>query len=86
MTLQSVEMELARCFAPGQVYVALSRASGLEGLQVSGESEWGHKVCADPCVTKFYEDARADPATAITRERRKWRDIPFLLDSVASDS
>ncbi|KAI6798523.1 hypothetical protein KC332_g15937 [Hortaea werneckii] len=36
MTLGSVLVDVSRCFEPGQVYVALSRASTLEGLKVVG--------------------------------------------------
>ncbi|KAI7283948.1 hypothetical protein KC345_g2647 [Hortaea werneckii] len=36
MTLGSVLVDVSRCFEPGQVYVALSRASTLQGLKVVG--------------------------------------------------
>ncbi|KAI6889288.1 hypothetical protein KC360_g3492 [Hortaea werneckii] len=36
MTLGSVLVDVSRCFEPGQVYVALSRASTLDGLKVVG--------------------------------------------------
>ncbi|KAI6911419.1 hypothetical protein KC318_g4242 [Hortaea werneckii] len=36
MTLGSVLVDVSRCFEPGQVYVALSRASTLGGLKVVG--------------------------------------------------
>ena len=35
MTLDYVKVSLANIFAPGQAYVALSRARSMEGLQVS---------------------------------------------------
>lgn len=35
MTLDRVEMDLARAFGPGMVYVALSRASSLDGLSLA---------------------------------------------------
>ena len=35
MTLDYVKVSLGNIFAPGQAYVALSRARSLEGLQVS---------------------------------------------------
>ena len=34
MTLPNLQVSLGSCFAPGQFYVALSRASSLDGLQV----------------------------------------------------
>ncbi|KAI6833942.1 hypothetical protein KC340_g10850 [Hortaea werneckii] len=36
MTLERVLVDVSRCFEPGQVYVALSRASTLDGLKVVG--------------------------------------------------
>ncbi|KAI6812394.1 hypothetical protein KC332_g3505 [Hortaea werneckii] len=36
LTLGSALVDVSRCFEPGQVYVALSRASTLEGLKVVG--------------------------------------------------
>lgn len=35
-TLERVKVDLARIFEKGQAYVALSRATSLEGLQVLG--------------------------------------------------
>ena len=35
MSLPYVVCDLARAFAPGQVYVALSRATAVEGLQIT---------------------------------------------------
>ena len=37
MTLDRVIVNLSRAFEDGQVYVALSRATSLEGLKVEGE-------------------------------------------------
>ncbi|UPL03090.1 hypothetical protein LCI18_014024 [Fusarium solani-melongenae] len=39
MTLNRVIVNLSRAFAEGQVYVALSRATSLEGLKIDGDSE-----------------------------------------------
>ena len=52
-TLNSVRVSLARCFAPGQAYVAISRARTPEGLQICDYVENSVKV--DPLVTKFYD-------------------------------
>ncbi|PRW33669.1 H(+) hexose cotransporter 2 [Chlorella sorokiniana] len=38
MTLDRVVVDLSGAFAPGQCYVALSRASSLEGLQIAGRT------------------------------------------------
>jgi ATP-dependent DNA helicase PIF1 len=37
ITLEKVKIDVSKAFAPGQVYVALSRATSLDGLQVLGE-------------------------------------------------
>ncbi|KAK4447148.1 hypothetical protein QBC34DRAFT_410529 [Podospora aff. communis PSN243] len=37
MTLNRVIVNLSRAFEEGQVYVALSRATSLEGLKVEGD-------------------------------------------------
>ena len=48
-------MNLRSCFAPGQVYVALSRARTLEGLQVDVPASWlpGDDVMTDATVKIF---------------------------------
>jgi ATP-dependent DNA helicase PIF1 len=52
MTLDAAEVSLAGVFAPGQAYVALSRAKNMQGLQVTG---WDGRVLpADSRVHKFY--------------------------------
>lgn len=47
MTLDYVKVSLRNIFAPGQAYVALSRARSLEGLQVT---DWDAN-----CVKVFSE-------------------------------
>jgi ATP-dependent DNA helicase PIF1 len=39
MTLDRVIIDLSKAFVVGQVYVALSRATGLEGLRIDGDRE-----------------------------------------------
>ncbi|WVQ76888.1 hypothetical protein IAR50_006562 [Cryptococcus sp. DSM 104548] len=48
MTLHSVIVDVSRCFAPGHVYVALSRATSILRLQVRGFNK--DKVKVDPRV------------------------------------
>ncbi|TYJ55509.1 hypothetical protein B9479_003781 [Cryptococcus floricola] len=48
MTLHSVIVDVSRCFAPGHVYVALSRATSILRLQVKGFNK--DKVKVDPRV------------------------------------
>lgn len=53
LTMDFAEMDLSDAFAPGQSYVALSRARTLEGLTLKG---WNREsVFADPAVLDFYE-------------------------------
>jgi len=53
MSLERVEVHLAKCFAPGQAYVALSRARSLAGLRVVGGLK-PEAVAAHPAVLAFY--------------------------------
>ena len=49
MSLPHVVCDLGRAFAPGQVYVALSRATAVEGLQITR---------LDPCRIQASEQVR----------------------------
>lgn len=51
-TLDYATVDLHGCFAPGQVYVALSRVRTLEGLYI--QSLDYHKIKAHPAVKAFY--------------------------------
>jgi ATP-dependent DNA helicase PIF1 len=52
MTLDRVRLSLAKCFAPGQAYVALSRVRTLDGLHL--ESFSPRCIVADQRVKEFY--------------------------------
>ena len=52
MTLSRVEVNLRDAFDYGQVYVALSRATTIDGLRVTGFDE--RKIRAHPQVAQFY--------------------------------
>ena len=56
MTLDCVEISLARAFERGQAYVALSRAKSLSSLRVKGF----HSICVqvDPEVLDYYRGLR----------------------------
>lgn len=51
-TLERVKVDLGRVFEKGQAYVALSRATSQDGLQVLRFEK--HKVMAHPRVVEFY--------------------------------
>ncbi|KAI9043414.1 DEAD/DEAH box helicase [Aspergillus affinis] len=53
-TLQRVKVDLGRVFERGQAYVALSRATSKEGLQVTRFEP--RKVMVHPKVTEFYSN------------------------------
>lgn len=62
MTLGKVSVDLSRTFAPGQAYVALSRASTLEGLNIE---RWRgqRSVLAHPTVARFMSGDYVLPKT-----------------------
>lgn len=51
-TLERVKVDLGKVFEKGQAYVALSRATSLETLQILNFNP--SKVMAHPTVTRFY--------------------------------
>ena len=53
MTLDLLETDIAQCWDPGQAYVALSRATSIQGLRLLGYRR--ECIKADPEVLQFYE-------------------------------
>jgi len=55
MTLDLLQCDVSECFAPGQTYVALSRASTVEGLGLTAPMRAEH-VQADPTLVAYCND------------------------------
>jgi len=55
MTLTRAEVHLDSSFSFGQVYVALSRLRGMEGLWISGRGLSEEQIKADPDALAFYD-------------------------------
>lgn len=52
LTIDYLDVDVSKCFAPGQAYVALSRAKTLEGLRLRGWNK--NAIKADQIVKNFY--------------------------------
>ncbi|MDA1337523.1 MAG: AAA family ATPase [bacterium] len=68
MTLNEAEMDLSRCFVPGQGYVALSRVRSLDGLYVRGFNDMALAV-----------DSRVASADVLFQKRSKLAKERLLL-------
>ena len=66
MTLSRVEVQLANAFEYGQAYVALSRATDLQGLWLRGPPLEKGAVKAHPDVKKFYAALEPPPPSSLT--------------------
>ena len=73
MTLERLQVELAGAFEFGQSYVALSRATSLEGLWLNGPPLRPDSVKAHPAVKQFYD----------AHKRRQSRDRSFAPAAAA---
>jgi len=93
MSLDRVSVNLSRCFAPGQAYVAVSRACSLDGLNIEA---WGgaDSFTAAPEFLAFLArgyHAELLPADSIERlgkddlprpRRRGANDVPVAIDLI----
>lgn len=70
MSLDCVEISLGRVFAPGQAYVALSRARNLQGLRVLDFDPM--VVRCDPRVLHFYATLRRGQGLRPVRVTFDW--------------
>lgn len=70
MTLDYVEVSSKDMFEPGQLYVALSRATHLDGLTLTGFNR--EQLPMDPDVLRFYTET-------------KWEDLKAKEDDIKSE-
>lgn len=94
MTIERAELQLDDAFDYGQVYVALSRITSLEGLWVRGGRITQSVVKAHPKVQVFYQEngstammssdapAREAVATAMAYGATAKREVPVKSDDV----
>ena len=68
MTIDNVRVSLAKVFASGQAYVALSRARSMDGLEILGRVP--ETVRVDATVSRFYSAVEA----GASYEDESWRE------------
>ncbi|NDC42660.1 MAG: hypothetical protein EBZ77_14115, partial [Chitinophagia bacterium] len=83
LTLEKVVVDLSRSFAPGQVYVALSRCTTLEGIQLSSPLSL-QNIMVDPRVHENMnfatDEAETEAQLALGRRRAKLNTMHRLFD------
>jgi ATP-dependent DNA helicase PIF1 len=82
-TLERVKVDLGKVFEKGQAYVALSRATNKQGLQVMRFEK--NKVMAHPRVITFYNKLYS-AESAITKSKKPTTIADFALKGVPSGS
>jgi ATP-dependent DNA helicase PIF1 len=78
-TLDKVRVDLNGCFAPGQCYVALSRAKSTAGLQITGFTD--DAVRTHPLAIAFHDALTAGTVDAFLAAVPRWFD-PVLQSGV----
>ncbi|RMZ53503.1 hypothetical protein APUTEX25_003325, partial [Auxenochlorella protothecoides] len=71
MSLDAVEVDLARAFEPGMAYVALSRVRGAAGLTIAPGGIAPAALRADPAVLQFYEHLRSTRGDPVLEEDKE---------------
>ncbi|KAL6774453.1 hypothetical protein ACKKBG_A25060 [Auxenochlorella protothecoides x Auxenochlorella symbiontica] len=71
MSLDAVEVDLARAFEPGMAYVALSRVRGAAGLTIAPGGIAPAALRADPAVLQFYEHLLSTRGGAVLEEDKE---------------
>lgn len=66
MTLENVTVSAENIFEPGQLYVALSRATRMEGLTVTGFEK--DQLAVDPDVLEFYATTQWEKPQLVAEE------------------
>jgi ATP-dependent exoDNAse (exonuclease V) alpha subunit len=86
MTLDTVSADLANCFAPGQAYVALSRARTLEGLNIEAwkgpASIKAHPVVADFMAGRYKLPQRDKPPEPEAAQEQDGEVQPIVIPPV----
>ena len=80
MTLDKVQVDLKSTFASGQAYVAMSRATSLDGLQILSFSE--KSIFSHSTVLNYYADACNDP---VAKELIANKNKPILKTKVVEE-
>jgi hypothetical protein len=77
LTFDKAIIDAGASFAPGQVYVALSRMRGLEGLVLRSRIP-AHAISTDPRVVFYIEDRQREGAT----EQLQQEQLAYIGDTV----
>jgi ATP-dependent DNA helicase PIF1 len=70
MTLERMKCNVSRCFAPGQAYVALSRAKNAKHLSIEG-TFGRNQVFADKTCVEFYQKAKPRKGARMVKKGSK---------------
>lgn len=82
MTIENIETDISNCWDAGQAYVALSRATSLEGLRLLGYRR--ERIKADAHVLAYYDAMAAKQPQEEPRSKRAAVDI--VLEDEQADS